>query len=204
VSEWKSKVGSNTSVGWPARGPADPNFYFRCATVMVAPALAAMVGAVDAHRFWRDADLFAITWRAVSATPPDPRPSAVPRHRPRYLKGGGLDEPVRTNRPFSPQIGYCGVSMALLLSVGTLAGYPCGSGTGTKRCAALYLRPNCSSTRKASHANPDSNQLRTYRPIEHEVGGWRDVNTTSPGVALPSSRRVRSTAMVPSIASTFG
>jgi ribosome-associated translation inhibitor RaiA len=40
--------------------------------------------------------------------------------------------------------------------------------------------------------------------IEHEVERLEKYNTTLPGVVLPSSRRVRSTATVPSIVSTSG
>lgn len=40
--------------------------------------------------------------------------------------------------------------------------------------------------------------------IGHEVERLENINTALPGVVLPSSRRARSTATVPSIVSTSG
>src|SRR5260221_6827129 len=47
-------------------------------------------------------------------------------------------------------------------------------------------------------------QRPSAQQLDMRWSGWRNTNTALPGVVLPSSRRVRSTATVPSIVSTSG
>src|SRR5258708_24106452 len=60
-------------------------------------------------------------------------------------------------------------------------------------------KSRCKSVSQMRHRRrPSAQQLNTT------ASGWRNTNAALPAVVLPSSRRVRSTATVPSIVSTFG
>src|SRR5438445_3863786 len=67
------------------------------------------------------------------------------------------------------------------------------------------LEKGCSCKFSCKSVSKMRNRQRpSAQQLDMRWSGWRNTNTALPGVVLPSSRRVRSTATVPSIVSTSG
>jgi regulator of protease activity HflC (stomatin/prohibitin superfamily) len=67
------------------------------------------------------------------------------------------------------------------------------------------LEKGCSCKSRCKSVSKMRNRQRpSAQQLDMRWSGWRNTNTALPGVVLPSSRRVRSTATVPSIVSTSG
>jgi hypothetical protein len=66
------------------------------------------------------------------------------------------------------------------------------------RCL-VYLKGCSCKSRCKSVSKMRNRQRPSAQQLDTRWSGWRNTNTTLPGVVLPSSRRVRSTATVPSI-----